>query len=296
VHCRSSHEFSSELSHTDSTFIVKNLQMKTFAKVAAFTRSVTVAGLLWMFPALSSGQVVLPPGTPETPGVALLANTPGILSGTVLFALDSAFVDNAVPTPFATGLLRSFVVDRDPGVGIALDFVFQLVNTSAPPADLTSEFFRLKTTGGFNAPITTSVANTNAFAGLGAGPGSGFVAGSYTQGAALEDAASADRDVGTLGSIGFDFPTQPPLPFIGDFRNVGQGESSSFLVVRTNATTFGTVPVAISGAATGFASGLAPIGTPIAPVPELGPGLIGLGLVMLGICFLKARETAVQKS
>ena len=269
--------------------------MKALRNATLLTQAVTVAGLLWMLPALSSGQIALPPGTPDNPGLAMAANTPGILSGTVLFALDSAFVDNALPTPFATGLLRSFVVDRDPGVAIALDFVFQLVNTSTPPPDLTSEFFRLKTTGGFGA-ITASVANTNAFAGLIAGPGSGFVGGSYTQGAALEDAASADRDVGTPGSIGFTFPTQPPSAFIGDARNVGQGESSAFLVVRTNATTFGTIPVAISGAATGFASGLAPIGTPVASVPEPGPGLIGFGLLILGMGLLKSRVSALRIS
>ena len=202
----------------------------------------------------------LPTNTPETPGVAMQANSAGILSGTVLRAFDSQFIDNAQPLPFASGVLRSFVVDRDPTAGVALDFVYQLVNTSTPPPDFTTEFFRIKTIGGFgDSTVTASVGNTNAFSGLIAAPGSGFNAASYTQGSTLKPAATADRDVGSQGSVGFDFPIQPPTPSIDDPRNVGQGESSTFIVVRTNATSYGTVQIAVSGAATGFATTLAPV-------------------------------------
>ena len=199
----------------------------------------------------------LPPNTPETPGASLPSDTAGVLSGTVLAVLDSPFTDNAQP-PFATGVLRSFVVDRDPTPAVALDFVYQLVNTSTGTRDVTHEFFRFTTIRGFDAGAL-EVANTNSLSGLVAGAGSGFVIGSYMQGAALKPAATADRDAVTPGSVGFDFPTQPPLPSIDDPRNIGQGEASSFLVVRTGNTTFATVPTQISGAATSTPNALAPL-------------------------------------
>ena len=231
---------------------------------------------LWASSA-SAAFVSLPSPTPETPGVALDPNTPG-LTGTVLAVQDRSFVDNALPTFFAKGILRSLVVDRGSGL---LDFYYQLVNTSSrpnDPLDDTAEFFRLKTTGGFAPGLVLSIANTNSLNGLVAGIGSGFDSGNYTFGSFLQPAASADRDVATIGSVGFDFPTQPPIPFIGDPRNVGPGELSSFLVVRTNATQFGPVRMVISGAATSFADSFA------ATIPEpVTFALLSLGLAGLGV-------------
>ena len=214
----------------------------------------------------------LPSPTGETPGVALGAFQPSG-GGTVLAVYDSPFVDNASPTPFASGTLRSFVVDRDAGPGVALDFYYQLVNTSAPPADFTQEFFRLKTTGGFDPSLILSVGQTDSLAGLVAGGGSGFVAGSYVT-AGVKPATTADRDVATIGSVGFDFPSQPPLPFIGDPKNIGQGQASGFLVVRTNSTIYGLIQTAVDGAATSFPSAFA-------AVPE--PSSVLFGLAMFGL-------------
>ena len=233
---------------------------------------------------IAPALVALVPNTPETPGTTLQGNTAGLLSGTVLSAVDSPFTDTAQPTPFATGLLRSFVVDRDPTAGVALDFVYQLVNSSGAPVDSTKEFFRLKTTGGFENAL--SVGNTNSLSGLVAGAGSLFNIGSYTQGAALKIAATADRDVGTVGSVGFDFPVQPPAPDIGDVHNIAVGESSAFLVVRTNATTFTTVNTAISGASTSFAPALAPVNpftvTTTLDVVNSGDGVLSLREAIIG--------------
>ena len=227
----------------------------------------------------------LPPLTPETPGVALGAfqATGG---GTVLAVYDSPFVDNASPTPFASGTLRSFVVDRDAGPGVALDYYYQLVNTTAGPADLTKEFFRLKTTGGFDPTLVLSVGQTDSLAGLVAGGGSGFVAGGYVT-AGVKPAATADRDVATVGSVGFDFPVQPPSPFIGDPLNIGAGQASGFLVVRTNSTQYGLVTTAVDGAATSFPSAFA-------AVPE--PSSVLFGLAMFGLTLnsrIKSRRTKV---
>ena len=195
--------------------------------------------------------VGLPSPTPETPGVALDPFTSGP-AGTVLATLEIPFVDNAAPTPFATGTLYSLVVDRGGGL---LDFYYQLANTSEPPSEDTKEFFRLKTTGGFDPGLVISVAQTDTLGNLVAGS-SDFDENDYPT--TEQAAATADRDVATPGSIGFTFPTQPPLPFIGDSENVGQGQASEFLIVRTNATRYGLVQVAISGAATSLASALAP--------------------------------------
>jgi hypothetical protein len=189
--------------------------------------------------------------------------------------LDVPFTDNAtvggVPTPFARGTMRSLAVDRGGGL---LDFYYQLVNTTPGQPDLSSEFFRLTIDNGFSPSSVLSVGNTNTLAGLTAGVGSGFVAGSYTQGALLEDAASADRGVPGSGTIGFVFPTQPPVPFIGDSRNVGVGESSNFLVVRTNTTSISSTTSTVSGAATSFPRVLAPI-------PEPTTILMGMALSSL---------------
>ena len=224
----------------------------------------------------------LPSPTNETPGVLLDPNTLG-LTGTVLAVQDSPFVDNASPTPFAKGTLRSFVVDRDPTAGVALDFYYQLINTTIPsiPPDPDQEFYRLKTTGGFDPSLVVSVAQTNSLSGLTAGIGSGFVAGSYTTGATLKPTTTADRDVGTLGSVGFDFPVQPPIPFTDDPRNIGAGQLSSFLLVRTNSTTFGLIETRVSGAATSFAAAFA-------AVPEPSSALFGLAL--LGTALTRRRK------
>jgi len=210
----------------------------------------------------------LPSPTAEFPGVSLgpVQATGG---GTVLATLDTAFADNAMPTPFATGTLRSFVVDRGGGL---LDFYYQLVNTTRQP-DFTSEFFRMKTTGGFNPSLVLSVGQTDSLAGLVAGAGSGFVAGNYTTGVSLQPAETADRDVATLGSVGFDFPMQPPPAFIGDPMNIEAGETSTFLVVRTNSRSYGNVNMVIDGAGTSVAASFA-------AVPE--PGSMIFGLALLG--------------
>ena len=203
--------------------------------------------------------ITLPNSTPETPGVAFPV-TNGAGTGTVLAFLDFSFVDSATPTPFASGVLRSFVVDRDPTAGVALDFYYQLVNTSPGPDPFgDADFYRMKTIAGFDATANpVSVGQTTSLTGLTAGT-SGINFGSYTQGAGLQAAATADRDVGTPGSVGFDFPTQPPLPFTGNPNDVNFGESSTFIVVRTNATNYASVQMSISGSASSTAFTFAPV-------------------------------------
>ena len=226
--------------------------------------------------------VGLPSPTLETPGVSLGGLT-AIGVGKVVAFQTQAFFDNALPTPFATGTLNSFVVDRGGGL---LDFYYQVVNTSPGPDPFgDADFYRFKTQGGFAPGSVLSVAQTNSLAGLDTSlfPA---VAG-LTQGAGLQSAATADRDIGTPGSVGLDFPTQPPLPFTGNPNDVNAGESSSFFVVRTNTNYFGDIVSAISGSATSY-----PVGT-FAAVPE--PSSLLFGLAMFGITLnSRSRRTKTE--
>ena len=266
-------------------------QIKNHMTIPLMTTTIRVLALAGSISLLATANsqaafANLPSPTNENPGVALDPNTLG-LTGTVLAILDSPFVDNALPTPFATGTLRTLVVDRDPTAAVALDFYYQLINRTRGviPADPDEEFYRLKTTGGFNPSLLIGVGQTNDLTGLTAGAGSGFVLGSYTTGAALKPAATGDRDVGTVGSVGFDFPIQPPLPFTGDARNIAPGQTSSFLVVRTNSTVFGQVEARISGGATSFA-------TTFAAIPE--PSSVLFGLALLGTALSRSSRQRKQ--
>jgi hypothetical protein len=219
----------------------------------------------------------LPPGTPETPGVVVPIEAAP--TGTVLKIRDAAFSDTGTPPPLNTGVLRSFVVDRGAGL---LDFYYQLVSTSNPAEEL----FRIKSIGGFDPSLTLSVAQTTSLAGLVAGGGSGFVAGSYTQGGGLEDASTADRDVGSIGSVGFDL-SNPPA-FFPSPENVSGGESSTFLIIRTSSTQYGDVTAQISG------SGGTSLASTFAAVPEPGSMVFGLGV--LGVCFLRNRKSQASRA
>lgn len=215
----------------------------------------------------------LPSPTPETPGIPLGGYTTGF-TGTVVAFQQTSFVDNVRPIPFARGIFNSFVVDRGGGL---LDFYYQLVNTSDPDPFGFADFFRFDIVAGYNQlqnPFLLSgilVAQTNSLAGLNtfAFPA---IAG-LTQGAGLQAAATADRDVGTFGNVGFSFPTQPPIPSIGNPNNVNVDETSAFLVVRTISPTYAVAQSRVSG------FGTATIGT-FAPTPEPTSSL----LCLAGLC------------
>ena len=118
--------------------------------ISTTVKAVALAGTFSLigFSTTQAAFVALPlPVIPETPGVALGGLTT-IGVGKVVDFKTVAFVDNALPTPFASGILNSFVVDRGGGL---LDFYYQVVNTSPGPDPLCdADFYRFKTTGGFN--------------------------------------------------------------------------------------------------------------------------------------------------
>jgi hypothetical protein len=260
--------------------------MKIQNSITTTVRAVALSGAFSLLGGFTAQAAFsgLPPGTPETPGVAVPTAAAAEVTGTVLAVRDAAFSDTGTPPPVNTGVLRSFVVDRGAGL---LDFYYQLVNTSVvdPVASL-DELFRIKSIGGFDPSLALSVSQTDSLAGLVAGAGSGFVAGSYTQGAGLEDASTADRDVGSVGSVGFDY-SDPPA-FIPDPENVQGGETSTFLIVRTNANQYGDVTAQISG------GGGTSLASTFAAVPEPGSMVFALGV--LGTCLLRNRRSQPSRS
>jgi hypothetical protein len=163
---------------------------------------------------------------------------------------------NANPPNEFSGTLRSVVARNTAGT---LDFYYQLTNTSTNLNE--ADIFRL-TLGGFEpfsaAPLDISY-RTDGLAGI-AGLTS-FTVGSRFPGSADRDPAIAP------GGIGFDFPIAFTR-FLGDPRNVYPGQQSNWLVVRTDATTFGVNQAAISASGTAVADIFAPAGAAGA-IPEL---------------------------
>lgn len=232
-------------------------------------RTMVLASMLVLASAATNFAALmpLPSPTPEDPGVTLEPGTGG-LTGTVIAAQDSLFANSFGDFE---GVLRSLVVDTGGGY----DFYYQLVNTGTDQG-IGADFFRMTTSGAY-AGLNLSVTYASDFTGLnfGAfinGPAGG--AGPYAVGTKPE--YSADRDVATTGSVGFDFGLSG---FLDDPENVFPGESSTFAVVRTGVTGFRAGTMTISG----VGSDTVPT---FVPVPE--PGAIML--VATGVLALAARR------
>ncbi len=192
--------------------------------------------------------VPLAEATPETPGAALGSGTAG-LTGTVIAAQDSSFNFS----PDFKGTLRTLVVDT----GSGYDFYYQLSNTGTDPG-FGADMFRVKSIGGFTG-LTLAVSystdiTTLDFAGFSNGPSGGAP---YSTG--TKSIFSADRDVGSPGSVGFDFSFSH---FLFDPANVDVGQTSMFAVVRTNTSAYFAVSMDISGNNTARIASYAPVPEP----------------------------------
>ena len=251
--------------------------MKIQNSITITVRAIALSGAFSLLGGLGAQAAftALPPGTPETPGVAVPTAAAGEVIGTVVASRAANFADTGTPPPVNTGILNSLVVNRGGGL---LDFYYQVVNTSNPgaPLDL-DEIFRIKSIGGFLGVAGVQISQTNSIAGL---------IGAPVLPVGVEGASTADRDVGSPGSIGFDFSAPPA--FFPDASNVGGGEASSFLIVRTNSTQFGDVLAQISGG--GGTSTASTFGA----VPEPGSMVFGLGI--LGVCFLRNRKSQASRA
>lgn len=238
-------------------------------KMKAFTKR-WVAAIAVIFVSTVSTQaafVNVAPGTPEIPGVAL--NSTAGLTGSVVASRSQNFVSGG---GVFSGTLRSLVVNRGAGL---LDFYYQVQNTTAGPAGAGADIFRLAINGftgvALNGGPVSATFRSDGTVGLAALPG-GFSA------LGTKGVFSADRDPGVsaLGGLGFDFDSSH---FLGGANNVDAGQTSFWMVARTNATAFDANFATVSGADTAF--NVATF-TALVPVPE--PGSTLAGMLALGLC------------
>jgi hypothetical protein len=244
-------------------------------KLTLATRALAFAGALSFFAATSSAAVVAD-GTPFNPGVPLTGSAN--FGGTVVANITTNFAETVTPT--FTGSLRTVVVQNGGGT---LDFYYQLSNIASTPGNAPADIFRL-TIDGFD-PFATGVMDysTNGLAGI-AGAGA-FVIGNKSP-------RTADRDPSIGTGVGFGFASNPGLPLF-DPNNINAGDTSFFMVVRTNATQYFASTATVSGFGTAFAQTLAPVDLSV--IPEPGSALVGLAV--MGLCgsglFRRNRKPAV---
>ena len=250
-------------------------------KLTLATRALAFVGALSFFAATTSAAVVAD-GTPFNPGVPLTGSAN--FGGTALADIATNFAESVTPT--FTGSLRTVVVQN---AGGTLDFYYQLSNivsttTGQPPtSNAPADIFRM-TIDGFD-PFATGVMDysTNGLAGI-AGAGA-FAIGNKSP-------RTADRDPSIGSGVGFGFASNPGLPLF-DPNNINQGDTSFFMVVRTNATQYFGSTATISGFGTAFAQTLAPAN--VSAIPEPGSTLVGLAV--MGLCgsglFRRNRKPAV---
>jgi len=251
-------------------------------KLTLAIKALAFAGALSLFATASSLAAVVADNTPFNPGVPLggTAN----FGGTVLANLVTNFQEeNNIPPPndpTFTGSLRTVVVQNGGGT---LDFYYQLSNIVSTPGNSPADIFRL-TIDGFD-PFATGVMDfsTNGLTGI-AGAGA-FVVGNKSP-------RTADRDPSIGTGVGFGFATTPGAPLF-NANNLNQGDTSFFMVVRTNATQFFNSTATVSGFGTAFAQTLAPVN--VSAIPEPGSALVGLAV--MGLCgsglFRRNRKPAV---
>lgn len=233
-----------------------------------------LAGILSLIAAPVSQAALVAPMILADPGVALGAGIPNF-GGTVVANQTLNFADVSVPSNFS-GSLRSTVVLNGAGT---YDFYYQLTNTTTAPNIPDPEIFRL-TLNDFAPTLSTSGTSYEAFVvsngltGIANNP-SGSVNGSNA-------AFSVDRQDNPPftgdGTVGFDFGDDH---FLDDttapFTNLQPGQTSNFLVVRTNAQAFRNTQALVNGAGTAFTSAFTPI-------PEPATILVGLALASFVGC------------
>jgi hypothetical protein len=223
---------------------------------------------------ISAQAALILPGTPYESSAPLGAPTTiaasGSLSGTVLADQKIAFSESM--SGFFTGTIRSLVVQR--ADTLKLDFYYQLVNNTAYeefPNDADIFILSVESFAGYGLPGNDALdllVRSDGLTGLtGAAT---FVNGTVA-------ATSGFRDPQAADAAGFIFATLP-LNFIDDPNNLGAGETSNFLVIRTNATEYASTTAFVSGTF-GTATTQA-----FAPVPEpTVAGLTAIGALGLGL-------------
>ena len=237
-------------------------------------KAATLIGAFSFLSAVTSQAAFVPLPFPSPEGAVLLGGLTAIPAGAVKASQSSSYTD-----VFGfKGTLNSFVVESA-GVGSPLDFYYQLVNTTPAPDGIGDEqISRLSIQGGFpgaglTPPISVAQTNTNPLT-------AAVIAG--------KPASTADRGepLITSGNLGFNFPLGLNT-FTTNALNVASGQQSSFLVVRTNQTSFTSATARI-----GVNSGFQEVGT-FAAVPEPSSILFGLG--MFGVALTSRAKRRASK-
>ncbi len=242
-----------------------------------------LTGFIATLASVASHAALVAPLTPESSGIALGASVVNF-PGTVVANQTLSFSDTlSTPTPAYTGTLRSTVVRNTTNGN--LDFYYQLANTTTNTASVDPEIFRLTITN-FHPSAATSGGSFEIF-NVSNGLTGITGAGSFVNG--TNDADTADRDPGipapSIGGVGFDWGTFLDQPA----SNLQPGQTSNFLVVRTNQKDFRTSQAQVFGA------GAATVGT-FVPVPEPTTALMGLALASFAGCteFGRGRRRKAQ--
>lgn len=241
----------------------------------AFSKAILLAGAFSLI-AVSVSSAALTPvayGTPD-PGPAPVVLGAPDNTGTYVTSVDSVFSTTDGSGNVLSETLRTIVVSRTSGPA-GLDFYYQLINNSSPLAlGIDSDIFRLAIEGGF-VGSTITVGNISSLTGITGLPG-GYVAGANISNAA--DFGGVAQGQVLEGTVGFDFSTTPLPPFGTNPLDLEAGESTPFLVVHTDSTTFAAASASAYG---GFSSLNSPALSTFAAVPE--PGSILFGLAMFGV-------------
>ncbi len=246
--------------------------MSTATKTKLATQALAFVGALSLFAAASSSAALVADGTPF-PGVPITGvNNFG---GVALSDTLTNFAESGVPGPAYTGTLRTVVVQNGGGT---LDFYYQLGNIQSfavgvPPVNAADIFaFSIDNFDlALSNPATLDF-SLNGLTGIaGANP---FVIGNETP-------AFANRDPGIGLGTGVGFAFSIGLP--GDPGNLNAGETSFFMVVRTNATAFQGTSANVAGNGGAVVATFGPaLAGPGTAIPEPGSALVGLAV--MGLC------------
>jgi hypothetical protein len=179
---------------------------------------------------------------------------------TLLASSEVAFSDPNFPGVMP-GLFRTVVLDN--GLG-GLDFYYQVVNQSVDTFD---DIYRVEIAGYGTGQFTVDAAFSATL------PVANPFSGSITPSVGQTSVYSADRVLNLpqfTDPVNFDFDATAGGP-----DEVQEGETSNWLVVRTNQTAFTPSYAGINGGSFALAS-------TFAPIPE--PSTVLFGLAMFGMC------------
>ena len=242
--------------------VTKNIKRNSIAAIAA---------LLLIGAGTSANAVLLAPGGSAPGGNASGASVTTEFAGTLL--ATSVVNINGIPDINANSTITELVVRRT--VGSTLDFYFQ-INSVTP--DLLGVIHQFN--ANFYAGFTTDVFWDN----------SPVVSGNISQAGNPLDTRAAGTSIpdsfsrsGSGNAVQFFFPASGVN---GGNGSIAAGQKSKWMVIRTNATSYGA-------GATAIINGLSQNFAMLGPVPEPGSVIFGLGVLgVMGSRGIRRRKSA----